>query len=104
MLVNGRRVGRRADIVKWLIWAPWIALIVTAVVRAGGYSQVDPFYGTVGGISLAGDADRPVVFALVIYFGVVLLFFGLAAALGRRGWWPTATHVRTAERAPPRAR
>ena len=34
--VNGRRVGRRADLVKWLIWVPWIALIVFAVVRAGG--------------------------------------------------------------------
>ncbi len=83
--VNGRRVGRRADLVKWLIWVPWIALIVFAVVRAGGYSSVQPFYGTVGGISVAGDADRPVIAAYAIYFAVVLLFFGLALAVGRRG-------------------
>lgn len=83
--VNGRRVGRRADLVKWFIWVPWIALIVFAVVRAGGYTSVDPFYGTVGGISVAGDANRPVIAAYVIYFLVVLLFFGLALALGRRG-------------------
>jgi polyferredoxin len=83
--VRNRRVGRRADLVKWLIWVPWVALIVFAAVRAGGYSSVDPFYGTVGGISLAGDASRPVIAAFVIYFGVVLTFFGLALAVGRRG-------------------
>jgi polyferredoxin len=83
--VNNRRVGRRADLVKWFIWVPWLALIVFAVVRAGGYSAVDPFYGTVGGISVAGSPDRPILFAYVIYLAVVLLFFGLAAAVGRRG-------------------
>lgn len=83
--VNGRSVGRRTDLVKWIIWVPWIALIVFAVVRGGGYTSVNPLYGTVGGISVAGDADRPVMAAYAIYFGVVLLFFALAAALGRRG-------------------
>jgi len=46
---------------------------------------VDPFYGTVGGISVAGDAERPVLFAYVIYFAVVLTFFAVTAAVGRRG-------------------
>jgi ferredoxin-type protein NapH len=88
--VNGRRVGRRADLVKWLIWVPWIAIIVLAVVRAGGYTSIDPLYGTVGGISVAGSADRPIVAAYAIYFIVVLLFFGLALAVGRRGGCHTA--------------
>lgn len=83
--VNDRRVGSRADLVKWIIWVLWVALIVLAVVRAGGYASVDLLYGTVGGISVAGDAERPVIAAYAIYFMVVLLFFGLAAALGRRG-------------------
>lgn len=83
--VNGRAVGRRADFAKWLIWVPWVALIVTGVVRAGGYGAIDPLYGTVNGISVAGSPDRPIIFAYVIYFGVVLLFFGLALALGKRG-------------------
>ncbi len=83
--VNGRRVGSRADLVKWLLWVPWLALIVFAVVRAGGCTSVNPLYGTVGGISLAAHADRPLIAAYAIYFMVVLLFFGLAASLGRRG-------------------
>ncbi len=82
--VNGRRIGRRADIVKWVVWIPWVALIVFAVVRAGGYHSVDVLYGTVGGISVAGDAERPVAAAYAIYLIVVLLFFGLAAGFGRR--------------------
>lgn len=83
--VNGRRVGRRADIVKWVIWFPWLAAIVFGVASAGGYASVDPLYGTVNGISIAGAADRPIVFAYVIYFGVIALFFLLALLVGRRG-------------------
>jgi polyferredoxin len=82
--VNGRRISRRADLVKWFIWVPWIALVIFAVVRAGGYHTVDPLYGTVGGISLAVDGDRPLIAAYGIYFGVVALFFGAAAVIGRR--------------------
>lgn len=70
---------------KWFIWLPWIALVVFAVVNAGGYHAVDPLYGTVNGISLATDGDRPLIAAYAIYFGVVALFFGAAAAMGRRG-------------------
>ncbi|MDP2233591.1 MAG: 4Fe-4S dicluster domain-containing protein [Actinomycetota bacterium] len=83
--VNDCRVGRKADLAKWAIWVPWIALIVFAAMRAGGYASIDPFYGTVGGISLAGDAERPAIFAFIIYFGVVLTFFGVTLAVGRRG-------------------
>jgi len=83
--VNNGRVGKRADIVKWLIWVPWIAAVIVGVARAGGYSSVQPFFGTEGGISVAGSTDRPIIAAYAIYFIVVLLFFGLALALGRRG-------------------
>jgi polyferredoxin len=85
MRVNNRRVSRRIGLLKWAIWIPWVSLIVIGVVSAGGYHTLDVFYGTVGGISVAGDADRPVIAAYAIYFAVVLLFFSLAVALGRRG-------------------
>ena len=80
-----RRVGRRVDRVKWVIWIPWVAIIALGALRAGGYSSVDLFYGTVNGISVAGSADRPIFYAYVIYFFVIFLFLGLALALGRRG-------------------
>ena len=83
--VNRRRVGKRASLGKWVIWVPWLALIVFGVVSAGGYTSVQALYGTVGGISVAGDAERPIAFAYAIYFAVVLTFFVLAVAVGRRG-------------------
>lgn len=79
-----KRVGRRADIVKWAIWVPWVAATAILAVRAGGYQSVDLLYGTVGGISVAGDESRPIIAAYGVYFGVIALFFGLTAALGRR--------------------
>lgn len=85
MRVNDRRIGGRVGLLKWAIWVPWVSLIVIGVVSAGGYRTLDVFYGTVGGVSVAGDADRPIVAAYAIYFIVVMLFFGLAIALGRRG-------------------
>lgn len=82
--VNSRRVGRKGDLVKWAIWVPWVALIAFGAFTAGGYRVVDLFYGTEGGISVAGSADRPIVIAYIIYFGVVALFAGLAMAAGKR--------------------
>ena len=51
---------------------------------AGGYRAVDLLYGTAGGISVAAQADRPIIAAYAIYFIVVGLFVGLAMAVGRR--------------------
>ncbi len=59
--------------------------IVAGIVQVGGLHAVEPFFGTVGGISVAGDADSPAIGAYAVYFTVALLFLGLALAVGRRG-------------------
>lgn len=83
--VNNKAVnGRKVDWIKWLIWVPWISLIVYLVISAGGYSSVNFLYGTLNGISVAGSPDRPIIFAYVIYYFVILLFVGLAVIVGRR--------------------
>jgi ferredoxin-type protein NapH len=82
--VNGRRVGSKADFVKWAIWVPWIALVAYGAFAAGGYRSIDVLYGTEGGISVAGSPDRPVFIAYIIYFAVVALFLGITVAAGRR--------------------
>lgn len=83
--INNKAVnGKRIDWIKWVIWIPWISLIVFLAIQAGGYSQVDLFHMTQGGISVAGDADRPIFFAYLIYYIVIALFIGLAIAVGRR--------------------
>lgn len=88
--VNDRRLTLKADIAKWLIWVPWVALIAFGAFTAGGYRVIDLLTGTEGGISLAGSADRPIFIAYVIYFGVIALFLGLALSLGRRAGCHTA--------------
>jgi ferredoxin-type protein NapH len=83
--VNDRPVNvKKIGWIKWAVWIPWIAIIAAAAVMAGGIRQVDPLLGTEGGISLAGSADRPIVFAYIIYFGVIGLFALLAVFAGRR--------------------
>ena len=83
--INNKPVnGRKIDWIKWAIWLPWIALIAVIAIGAGGYKSVDFLYGTVNGISVAGDSDRPIVFAYVIYYGVIFLFTVLSLTVGRR--------------------
>jgi polyferredoxin len=83
--VNNRPVnGKKIDWIKWLIWVPWVALIAFTVIKAGGYHSVDFLLGTINGISVAGDAERPIQYAYVIYYGVIFLFALLALLVGRR--------------------
>ena len=83
--VNNKPVtGSKIDWVKWTIWIPWISLIAWLVIRAGGYQSMDLQYHTQGGISVAGSADRPILFAYLIYYVVIALFVGLAIFAGRR--------------------
>lgn len=85
MAANDKPVnGKKMDWIKWVIWVPWLAIIVASVVAAGGYRSVDLLLHTVGGISVAGTPDRPILYAYVIYYGVVALFAGLAIFAGRR--------------------
>ena len=83
--VNNRPVnGRKLNWIKWLIWVPWIGLIIGLVVHAGGYHSVDLLLNTENGISVAGSADRPILFAYIIYYAVIALLVGLAVFVGRR--------------------
>lgn len=83
--INNKPVnGKKTDWIKWLIWVPWIALIAVTAIGAGGYKAVNFLYGTVNGISVAGTSDRPILFAYVIYYGVIFLFGILSVTVGRR--------------------
>jgi len=82
--VNEKRIGGKANLAKWVIWVPWIGLVAWGALSAGGYRSLQLLYGTEGGISVAGSADRPIIVAYIIYFIVVALFVGLAFGLGKR--------------------
>jgi ferredoxin-type protein NapH len=83
--VNNRPVnGKKLDWIKWAIWVPWLGIIIWTAITAGGYDTVDFFFATTNGISIAGSPDRPIIFAYIIYYIVVGLFFTLAVFTGRR--------------------
>jgi ferredoxin-type protein NapH len=89
--VNPKAVnGRKINWIKWVIWIPWVSIIVWIAVRAGGYRFINLLLDTQNGISVAGDAERPIMFAYIIYYGVIALIFGLAVFIGRRGFCHTA--------------
>ena len=83
--INDRPINpKKIDWIKWVIWLPWIGIIIAAAIAAGGYHKVDLLLDTVNGISVAGDADRPVIAAYVIYYAVIGIFVALSLLVGRR--------------------
>lgn len=85
MPINNKPVnGRKIDWIKWVVWGIWLAVIIWAAIRAGGYHAVDFFLDTQDGISVAGAPDRPIIFAYIIYYSVIGIFLGLSFAFGRR--------------------
>jgi len=75
-----RAKGGRWDWFKYLIWLPWIAVIAVVAVGAGGFTDIDFFYQTDHGISVAAPE------AYIIYYAVLLLIVVFALICGRRGF------------------
>ena len=75
---NKRTPGGRFNFVKWVVWVPWLAILVWITVQAGGIRSIQPLYQLEGGVTLT----QPYWF--MIYYIVVALFLGLALILGRR--------------------
>lgn len=74
-----RRVRRnRIHVLKYLVWAPWIATILLLFIRAGGVTAIEPFYATESGFSATS------LHHLVAYLGVVIVFLVIMFAVGKR--------------------
>jgi ferredoxin-type protein NapH len=78
--VVDKPASRRGDLAKWLIWVPWVCLIVVLVVRAGGYVQVDPLHMTTRGLSIV----EPLSY--ITYYMVLALILIPCLLGGRRGF------------------
>lgn len=72
--------GGKYNIIKYLLWIPWIGTIVYCAVIAGGLHTVNPLFGTKWGISIAQPMDY-----IIFYFFTGLIVI-LALATGRRGF------------------
>jgi len=69
-LARDRRVAR-GNLIKWLLWVPWIAAIAIFAFKAGGYNKVDFFYQTTHGLSI-GNFQSLIVYYLVLFLLIVL--------------------------------
>ena len=66
-------------LVKYVIWAPWVASIVLGFVVAGGVRSVEPLYHIDGGVSVGSTS-----FSIFIYLAVLAVFLVPNLFLGRR--------------------
>ncbi len=73
-----KRVNNRLNWIRYLIWVPWLGIIIYMAVRAGGYTRASFAYQTYYGISVKD------VQSLVIYLLVVVLTLILSFTIGRR--------------------
>ncbi|MFX1339821.1 MAG: 4Fe-4S binding protein, partial [Promethearchaeota archaeon] len=79
IVVNNKPTkGGKRDLIKYLIWVPWLGTIMTFAFLAGGYTKIDFFYQTPYGISV----DEPSRY--IIYLGIVFAFTALVFIGGKR--------------------
>lgn len=75
-----RAKGGRLNVIKYLIWIPWISSISIVALKVGGFKSVDFLYQTTHGISIANPS------AYFIYYGVLILIVGISLFSGKRGF------------------
>jgi ferredoxin-type protein NapH len=78
--IQDKKVSQKGNWIKWLIWIPWMGMIIALFAAAGGIRQVKPFYLMDHFISI----DRPEGF--IIYYFVVALVFTLSLTIGNRAF------------------
>lgn len=78
--IVSKTTGPRQNLVKYIVWVPWLAAIVLGFVSAGGVKQVDMLFLTDNGISVTS------IYNYVIYFAVVILIVVLSLTLGKRSF------------------
>ncbi len=76
---NGKKYnGRKRNLIKYFIWAPWLSVVVVLFVQAGGIKAVSPLYQTWNGISVQ---DLPSAIMFLAIAGAIATF---ALVAGKR--------------------
>ncbi|MBR0600361.1 4Fe-4S binding protein [Sinanaerobacter chloroacetimidivorans] len=68
----------KLNLLKFVIWVPWLITIFVMALLAGGYKRVEYFFAMDHGISVSN------IYAYIIYYGVLLLFLLLSLIFGKR--------------------
>lgn len=74
--INGKSFdGKKRNLIKYFIWAPWITIVIVLFIQTGGVKSVQPLYQTWNGISIQNIPS-------VIMFGAIagaIAIFSLVA-------------------------
>ncbi|OFW62714.1 MAG: 4Fe-4S ferredoxin [Actinobacteria bacterium RBG_19FT_COMBO_36_27] len=77
-LARDKNVSNRYNWIRYIIWVPWIAIIIYMAITAGGFKRVLFTYQTTFGFSISD------VYGLFIYLIVVITTIILSFAVGKR--------------------
>lgn len=80
LAVDKRARGGKLNWIKYLIWVPWISIIVLTAINAGGLKKLDFLYQTKYGISVSEPQ------AYIIFYAVITLIVIMAFATGKRSF------------------
>lgn len=80
LAVDKKAAGGKFDLIKYIIWVPWVLTIILLAIKAGGFSSIDFFYQIDGGISVS---DK---YGYIIYYFFVGLIVLLALTSGKRAF------------------
>lgn len=75
-----RKVSNKYNWIRYLIWVPWVGMIIYMAVTAGGFNRIDFLYQTTYGLSISN------VYALFIYLIIVILVITLSFAVGKKAF------------------
>lgn len=80
-LANDKRAkGKRRNWIKYFIWVPWLAFIISGFISAGGVKKLDMLYWTDHGFSVYS------LHSLIIYLVVVAIVAVISLLGGRRAF------------------
>ena len=87
MVKDKRLTGKKIDWIKWVMWGPWIGLLVFLVIKAGGFRSIMPLYLMEKGISVSEPTGY------INFFLVLMVIVLLAFSVGRRTFCHTTCWI-----------
>lgn len=75
---NQKTRGEKYNWIKFFIFVPWIVIIASMAILAGGLTTIDPLFMTKYGISISEP------FMYVIYYGILITTILVAILAGKR--------------------
>jgi ferredoxin-type protein NapH len=73
-----RAKGGKLNLIKFVIWIPWVITIILVIIASGGIKKIDFFYLTQYGISISEPNSY------IIYYFIIALFAVITFVCGRR--------------------